>query len=316
MHMFDRPIHAAGTPFSLRVATVVVFSLMLLLSACSDTTAPAAPADSPSLLASQASQSWFAASNLAASDFAVLANAAVTCTDGDITGDVGTFLAAPTGSFTQTNCPVTGTTHLGDASAIAAYNAFLAEYEALRWESGDECTLLTGTLDGMTLEPGTYCFEAAAALTGTLTLDGPANGTWIFKVGTLGTGALTGTGFSVVMEGGGEACNVTWWVADAVTLTDSDFLGNILAGAAITMTRGTFHGNAWSQADVTITGTATSGCEGSNGGDNGNGKDKEKCNQGVGNGPEGCDPGNSNNRRPSNDENGGTPGNPGRKGKP
>jgi hypothetical protein len=33
----------------------------------------------------------------------------------------------------------------------------------------------------------------------------------------------------------------------------------------------------------------------------------------VGNGPEGCDPGNSNNRRPSNDETGGTPGNPGRK---
>lgn len=41
---------------------------------------------------------------------------------------------------------------------------------------------------------------------------------------------------------------------------------------------------------------------------------KPKCNQGVGNGPEGCDPGNSNHNQPSNDENGGTPGNPGRKG--
>ncbi len=40
------------------------------------------------------------------------------------------------------------------------------------------------------------------------------------------------------------------------------------------------------------------------------------CNQGVGNGPEGCDPGNSNQGDPnrSNDELGGTPGNPGRKG--
>jgi len=40
------------------------------------------------------------------------------------------------------------------------------------------------------------------------------------------------------------------------------------------------------------------------------------CNQGVGNGPEGCDPGNSNQGNParSNDELGGTPGNPGRKG--
>jgi len=36
----------------------------------------------------------------------------------------------------------------------------------------------------------------------------------------------------------------------------------------------------------------------------------------VGNGPEGCDPGNSNQGDPSrsNDEQGGTPGNPGRKG--
>jgi len=38
------------------------------------------------------------------------------------------------------------------------------------------------------------------------------------------------------------------------------------------------------------------------------------CNQGVGNGPEGCDPGNSNQGNPanSNDEKGGTPGNPGK----
>jgi hypothetical protein len=40
------------------------------------------------------------------------------------------------------------------------------------------------------------------------------------------------------------------------------------------------------------------------------------CNQGVGNGDEGCDPGNSNQGDPdnSNDENGGVPGAPGRKG--
>lgn len=312
MYTLDRTIHPAGTPAPSRLAAVIVFTLMLVVSACSESTAPAAPADSPSILTSAASQSPFAVSSLEASGFAVLANAAVTCTDADITGDVGTFLADPTGSITLTACPVTGTLHVGDGSAIAAYNAFLAAYEALAWEPGDECTLLTGNLDGVTLAPGTYCFEAAAVLTGTLTLDGPANGTWIFKIGTLGTGALTGTNFSVDMAGGGQACNVTWWVADAVTLTDSNFLGNVLAGAAITMTRGTFHGNAWSQADVTITGTATSGCEGGSG----NGNDKEKCNQGVGNGNEGCDPGNSNHKRPTNDESGGTPGDPGRKGKP
>ena len=88
-------------------------------------------------------------------------------------------------------------------------------------------------------------------------------------------------------------------------------------GAAITVTSGgtgTFHGRALAKAAVTITGGTLTGCTGGSlGGGHGG---KAKCNQGVGNGPEGCDPGNSNqgdlNR--SNDERGGTPGNPGRKG--
>jgi hypothetical protein len=250
----------------------------------------------------------------ATSTFAVLANAAVTCTDGTISGDVGTLQAAPTGSVTLTTCPITGTVHVGDGAATQAYGRFLVDYAALAPKPGDVCTSLTGTLAGVTLPPGVYCFDAAATLTGVLTLDGPANGTWIFKIGTSGTGALTGTNFSVVMAGGGQACNVTWWVAEATTMTTSAFQGNILGGAAITMTGGTFNGNAWSRADVTIKSTAVVGCAGSGGQGSGNGKDKEKCNQGVGNGPEGCDPGNSNHRHGSNDEDGGTPGGPGRKG--
>ena len=248
-----------------------------------------------------------------ATNFAVLANAAVTCTNGTITGDVGTFLATPTGSFTDTICPVIGTVHIGDAAAVAGYNAFVAAYDAT--DLTQPCTLLTGTLAGVTLAPGVYCFDAAAALTGVLTLKGPSNGTWLFLVGTLGTGALSGTNFSVVMEGGAQPCNVTWWVAEAATLIDSHFIGTIMAGAGITLTRGTFAGNIWSQADVTITGTALVGCDAGSisppgpPGPNG----KSKCNQGVGNGPEGCDPGNSNNRKPTNDEDGGIPGKPGRR---
>jgi hypothetical protein len=146
-----------------------------------------------------------------------------------------------------------------------------------------------------------------------LTLRGGSNATWLIKVPS---GALTGTSFSVVLAGGAQTCNVTWWVDAAATMTTSAFQGNILAGAAITFTGGTLNGNAWAGADgvgdVTFTGTAVVGCESSRG--NGNDKDKDKCNQGVGNGPEGCDPGNSNHRHGSNDENGGTPGNPGRKG--
>jgi len=293
-------MHLARALAPPRRAAGILVTLALLSAACSNDSASRIIA--PSLLASLSNSQSSAASN-----FTVLANQAVTCTDGKITGDVGTFQAAPTGSVTRTRCPITGTIHVGDAAAISAYNAFVAQYVALTPKLGDcnTANTLTGSLAGVTLSPGTYCISAEAK-TGVLTLTG--NGAWTFLV----VGALTGTNFSVVMADGTQACNVTWWVAAAATLTDSHFIGTILAGADITLTRGTFDGNAWSQGDVTITGTDVTGCEGGKG----KGKDKDKCNQGVGNGPEGCDPGNSNQGDPSrsNDERGGTPGNPGRKG--
>lgn len=279
-------------------ATLVV---ALVAAACSEgATSPLALQSNSDLSSARASQQTFA----------VLGNAAVTCTDGTITGDVGTYLAAPTGAVVQTNCPVIGSVHVGDGAAIAAYDAFVARYEAMAPVPMEACTVLTGTLSGVTLAPGAYCFDAAAALTGVLTLKGPSNGEWTFKIGTSGTGALTGTDFTMVLDGGAVPCNITWWVAEAATLTDSRFVGTILAGEAITLTRGTFYGNAYSQAGVTITGTEVVGCEG--GSTPQNGPDKGKCNQGVGNGPEACDPGNSNHRKPTNDENGGLPGKPGR----
>jgi len=244
-----------------------------------------------------------------AGSFAVLSAApggggAVTCTDSTITGDVGS--SGPRASVVKTRCKINGAIVAPvSAGVVSDFNTAYNGYLTIACDQ-----TLTGTLDGITLAPGVYCFDAAATLTGTLTLDGPANGIWIFKIGTGGTGALTGTNFSVVMTGGGTPCNVDWWVAQAATMTDSNFLGTILAGAAITITRGTFTGDALAKAAVTLTGTNLVGCAG------GTRSGKSKCNQGVGNGPEGCDPGNSNQGNPanSNDELGGTPGNPGRKG--
>ena len=194
----------------------------------------------------------------APTQFAVLAHAAVTCTDGNITGNVGTNFATPTGSITLTGCPVSGSLQVGDSVAQQAFNDFLSTYAALAPKPEDVCTMLTGTLAGVTLAPGAYCFPAAATVTGVLTLDGPSDGIWSFKIGTSGTGALTGSGFSMVMAGGGQPGNVTWWVAQGVTLTDSHVIGTILGGADITLTRGTFDGNAHAKADVTITGTVVS----------------------------------------------------------
>jgi hypothetical protein len=193
------------------------------------------------------------------STFRVLANVAVACTSGSISGDVGVFQAGPTGSFTPVNCPVTnGTAQVGTAASIQAYNDFVAAYVA---RGTEPCgTVLIGTLAGVTLPPGVYCFDNAATLTGTLTLDGPSTGVWLFKVGTSGVGALTTTSFTVVLAGGASSCNVTWWVEDAGTMTDSNMRGAILAGGDITSTRGTLNGNLWSQGDVTITGSVLSAC--------------------------------------------------------
>lgn len=289
-------------PISTRFASSLVLSLAVFSAACSDTTAPTADQNALTDGAAFASAQQ-------TSGYTVLANQAVNCTDGTITGSIGTFQAAPTGSITLTSCPVSGDVNVGTAGSKQAFNGFLAQYAALTPQAGDVCTVLSGTLDGVTLAPGAYCFPAAAALTGTLTLDGPSNGLWSFAIGTLGTGALTGTDFNVVLANGAQACNITWWVSQAATLTTSNFQGNILAGAAITLTGGTFNGDIWSRADVTVTGTQVVGCEGRNG----QGSPRGKCNQGVGNGPEGCDPGNSNHKHGSNDETGGTPGNPGRR---
>ncbi|MEX2570957.1 MAG: ice-binding family protein [Gemmatimonadota bacterium] len=190
------------------------------------------------------------------SDFAILANSTVTCTEGVITGEIGTFLNAP-GVSIVTSCPNSGIEE-GTPDAVDAYNDFLTTYDTLEATACD--VVLTGTLAGVTLAPGVYCFDAAATLTGVLTLNGPSNGVWLIKAGTLSPGSLSGTDFEVVMAGSANRCNVTWWSQGAATMTDSDLKGNVLAGADITLTRETFGGNAWAKGDVTVTETAVTGC--------------------------------------------------------
>jgi hypothetical protein len=258
-----------------RVAVVASFAAFLTTAACNPDSKDVSGLSSPTLSASKQAAP---PSPGAASGFTLLGNAAVTCTNGTVSGDVGTFSAI--GVIALTGCPITGTSHVGDGAAIAAYNAFLSQYIALAPRAGD-CdaahTLLSTIPASMTLAPGVYCTGAALTATGvTLTLNGPANGTWLFKIGTGGTGALTGTNFSVIMAGGAQACNVTWWVAEAVTMTDSDLKGNILAGGGITLSRGTLIGDAFSKAGVTVTGTAVTGCATAGKG-HGHKPHKDKC---------------------------------------
>ena len=199
-------------------------------------------------------------------DFAVLAGAAVTCTTSTVNGDVG--LANP-GVITNTGCTITGSTEQGTAAAQAAYATFLADYADL--QGAPPCDFNNVPLAGAFLPPGVYCYDAAVTVTNaTLTLIGSATDTWIFRIGTLGTGALTGTNFTVLMTGGATCNNdVLWWSAQAATLTDSAFMGSILAGADITITRGSLAGQVLAGGTgttslrtgaVTLTDTAVSFC--------------------------------------------------------
>jgi hypothetical protein len=183
----------------------------------------------------------------AAAGFAVLADSTgLTCTDSTVVGPVGIKSGTP---VTTTRCVIPPV-----QAADGAYNDFLAYYSSIAG-SLTPCTVLTGTLAGVSLGPGTYCFDAAATLTGTLTLTG--SGPWLFEIGTSGTGALTATNFTVV---GGNPCNVTWWVRQAVTLTTSAFQGTVLSGVDITTTGTGLAGRLLATGAVTMTGSSTFGC--------------------------------------------------------
>ncbi len=238
-----------------------------------------------------------------AQSFAVLAGSAVTLTDSIVIGDVG----VDHGPLTNTNSTISGTVHVGDTVAQQAYTDFLAAYVAL---SNVPCEqVINGNLANQFLAPGVYCVDAASTTTGgTLTLVGSSTDTWIFKIGTSGTGALTGTNFNVVMTSG-ETCNnnVYWRTTQAATLTDSVFIGNVLAGTDITVTRGSLDGQLMAIGAVTLTGTTVEACG------NVASPAKPKANEGVGNGVDGNTPGHLHNG--GNDDPAFSPGNPGAKSK-
>jgi hypothetical protein len=188
-----------------------------------------------------------------AGSLAILAGTTVTCTGGIVTGDVA---VAPGGSVGA--CTVTGTIHIGDPLAQQAYADFLVAYSALSPQAGETHSIQNGTLAGLTLRPGVYWLDDSAK-TGLLTLDGLGNpnAVWIFKSGTSGSGSLTANSFDVVMAGGGDPCasgaRVFWWSAQAAVLTDSSFVGTILAGTSLTVTNGNFVGQGLAEIAVTLT---------------------------------------------------------------
>ena len=189
-----------------------------------------------------------------AADFAILGGAGVTCTNSTVTGAAGSLLTVvPT-----TTCSIVGSIDQGDAAAIQAFSDAALAYEALAAIPcpADADRNLTGDLGGKVLSPGVYCISGVGLLASQLTLDGPSDGIWIFKAST----SLTPINGSVVMAGGGQASNVYWQTGTAVSLNNTQFLGNILAGTAVTFTGvgSSLSGRALAKTALTATGASIS----------------------------------------------------------
>jgi Ice-binding-like len=202
----------------------------------------------------------------AASRFAVLSAApggggAVTCTGAIINGDVGSS-GLPAAVVQTEGCVITGAIIAPvSATVLANFNTAYADLANVTCTVNFVQAAFTDATLALDPSPAVNCFTADVTFTRTkLTLNGGVNDTWLIKVGTQAVGALTGTGLSVALPTGASACNVTWWVEAAATMTDSDFRGTLLAGAAITTTRGTFAGRALAKAAVTMTGGSLIGC--------------------------------------------------------
>lgn len=175
---------------------------------------------------------------------------AVTCTDSSVMGNIGSSGARP--AVVLTRCQVAG-----DVIAPVANSVLTQLNTEIDHLNAKKCTrTLSGTLAGVTLDAGTYCFAAAASLTGTLHLRGSRNAAWTFQV----NGDLTGKSFAVVMDGAAQPCNVYWVAKGATTMTTSDAKGNMLANQAITFTGGSFIGRALAKKAVTMTNVAAVGC--------------------------------------------------------
>jgi hypothetical protein len=294
---------------SMRPARLVAGAcIAVLFAACSaeSPTSAMMPIDAPSFSRVAAPSTSMSLGSAAA--FGVLGATTVTCTGASaIAGDVG---VSPGSAITGFNpdCTLTGTLHAGDAVAAAAEADAAIAYANL---SLTPCTQTFGSvqeLSGLTLSPGVYCFPSSAVLSagGTLTLTG--SGPYIFKITST---LVTFTNSQIVLTGNAACSSVVWLVGSSATLAGS-VVGNIIAWTSIGMDPGaSLTGRALAlHGAVTMSGGNTVSLCGTTGG---KGNVKQKCNQGVGNGTEGCDPGNSNHINGSNDENGGIPGAPGRK---
>ena len=182
--------------------------------------------------------SFVLGSNL--NDYALIAGSAITCTGSTITGDVG---VSPGTAFTNTGCVVAGTVRTTAEAAVAK-----AELNTAYNNLTQTCTPIDGNLNGVTLQPGTYCVAAAAVnLNDTLTLSG--NGLFLLRFAST---FITGSNSRVLLTNGATCGGVAYQVGSSATLA-GNLTGNVLAQTAITGNPGSVTNGRLLTQDAAVT---------------------------------------------------------------
>jgi hypothetical protein len=131
---------------------------------------------------------------------------------------------------------INGSTHATDAVAAQAQLDLTTAYDAAAGQPVLPANDLSGEdLGGLKLAPGTYRYNAAALLTGALTLDaeGDPNAEFVFQIGSQLT---TESASSVVLVNGASPCNVYWQVGSSAVLgTTTSFQGTLMALTSISL---------------------------------------------------------------------------------
>lgn len=149
---------------------------------------------------------------------------------------------------------ITGNQHDGDATADAAYAAFVAAKATVAARGYSVDRTATPDLANQLLFPGVYKFDAACSISaGTLTLDanGNQNAQFIFNIGTTLT---TAASITIILQNGARPDNVIWNVGTSATLgATNTFKGQIFAGTTVVLGNGTsVVGRLFSDTAVTL----------------------------------------------------------------
>lgn len=158
-------------------------------------------------------------------------NTGATTISGSAGGDVG---LSPGTSYTGSGSVTrSGVDHIADAAAAIAQSDLTIAYGDLGVPT--PTTLAAPDLAGQTITPGTYSTTAGTfSNSGVLTLNagGDASAVFIFQAAST---VITGTGSTMVLTGGAQACNVYWKVGSSATIgSGSTFVGHIYAQTSIT----------------------------------------------------------------------------------